>query len=119
MSTHPNAILKLTLTPDDLPMKTYRAILADCGVEDEELDRIKIEGEEYSSYVSEGGYDEGWQLEAKDGAILVFDMVTYGYGEEIMWDDLTKQKDALEEWAKGICERHACSYAISVTANYW
>lgn len=53
------------------------------------------------------------------GDIIVYDMVTYGYGELIEWDKLVKQKEELEAWAKIMCEKFNCSYKIFVTANYW
>jgi hypothetical protein len=118
MSTHPNAILLLTLTPDDAARKTYRAILADAGVMDPS-DDIKIGGENYHHEVMEDTYNESWQIAAQEGDLIFFDLVTYGYGEQIAWDKLEAQKNALEAWAKEVCEKHRCSYKISVTANYW
>lgn len=87
--------------------------------ETETDDDIKINGVEYHHKIMEGGYDKNWQISSREGDLIFFDLVTYGYGEQISWDDLQNQKDALEAWAKGICERHACAYKISVTANYW
>ena len=51
--------------------------------------------------------------------IILWDLVTYGYGERISWADIESQKDALEEWAKAICKKHKCSYEIFISANYW
>lgn len=118
MSTHPNAMLLLTLTPDDLARKTYRAIMAEFGVEDEDHD-FKIGDVNYHHQVMEEDYDDGHQITAKPGDIVLWDLVTYGYGQRIAWAKLEAQKDALEEWAKGVCERHKCSYEIFVGANYW
>jgi hypothetical protein len=119
VSTHPNAILLLTLTPEGLSRKTMAAILEEAGIGPEE--DLKIEGAsaEYSHKVMESGYDEDWQISAQEGDLIFFDLVTYGYGEVISWEALEKQKNALEEWAKGICERHHCAYKIFITANYW
>ena len=121
MGTHPNAILLLTLTPDDLARKTYRAILADAGVKDEgeDTDAIKINGEDYHHEVMEDDYADGYQISAPEGSIILFGMVTYGYGEKITWDKLEKQKMELEAWAKDICARFHCAYTIEITANYW
>jgi len=118
MSTHPNVILKLALTPEDLARKTYRAIRVEAGAVNDDAD-ITVGSENYHTVVMESDYDEGWQLSAKEGDILVFDLVTYGYGEEIAWDKLAAQKAELEQWAMGICERYHCTFSISVTANYW
>ena len=117
MSTHPNAILMVTLTPDHLARKTYRAIIASDGGDDGK--RVKISGIDYNILVMEGDYDEGFQITAKEGDIVLFDMVTYGYGEIIEWAKLEAQKMKLEEWAKDVCEKHSCTFEISITANYW
>lgn len=118
MSTHPNVILMAVFTPDDLARKTYRAILADAGLTDDD-DNLTVGGEEYNHMVMEGDYDKGFQISAKEGDIVVFDLVTYGYGERKKWADLEAQKASLQEWAAGICERHHCSVEIFVSANYW
>lgn len=118
MSSHPNAILQLTLTPDDLPSKTFREIKADSEY-DEGDDQFKIGGEDYHCALMDDTYDDNWQVSAKEGDIVLLDMVTYGYGESIPWDKLAAQKDVLEAWAKEKCEKHKCSYQISVTANHW
>lgn len=117
MSIHPNTMLLLALTPNDLARKTYRDILAEAGVDDDT--DITIGGEGYHHQVMEEDYDEGAQIQAREGDIVLWDLVTYGYGERITWAKLEAQKAALEEWAKGVCERHKCGYEIFVTANYW
>jgi hypothetical protein len=117
MSTHPNVILLLSLKPDDLARKTYRAILDEAGVADDH--DIKIDGEDYHHEVMENDYLDDYQITADKGDIILFDMVTYGYGERISWEKLEAQKAKLEAWAAGICERHKCKSAIYITANYW
>lgn len=118
MSTHPNVILLLALTPDGLARKTHRSIL-ESSVSGKKDDTIKIGNSEYYHKVMEGEYDDGWQVSANEGDIVFFDLVTYGYGETIEWDKLEAQKRELEEWAKDICQRFNCSYKIFITANYW
>lgn len=119
MSTHPNAMLLLALTPDDLARKTYRAILEEAGVE-ADGGSFQIGGESYHHHgVMESDYDEGDQISLPEGTIYLMDLVTYGYGEKIAWDKLESQKSALEEWARGICERHHCKAEIFIGANYW
>jgi hypothetical protein len=117
MSIHPNVILMAVLTPDNLSRKTMRDILAEHkqGV----LYRIVIAGTEYDTLVMESDYDEGWQISAKAGDLVFFDLVTYGYGETIAWDKLESQKKELEAWALETCKKHHCSYEIKITANYW
>jgi len=119
MSTHPNAILLLTLTPNGLARKTMRGILTEAGLDGESDGQISIGGTKYDHLVMESDFDESMQLSAKEGDLLFFDLVTYGYGEQIAWEALESQKNALEEWARGVCERHNCTFKISVTANYW
>ena len=119
MSTHPNVILLCRLKPDDLSRKTLRSIRVEMGVgEDDDAD-FKIGEGSYHVQIMESDYDEDWQIGGDEGDILVFDLVTYGYGESITWDKLTAQKAELDEWAKKICEKFSCSYTVVVTANYW
>lgn len=117
MSTHPNVILLLCLKPDDLARKTHRAIMDEAGVKED--GDIKIGDADYHVRVMESDYEEGYQITADEGDIIVFDLVTYGYGERIAWDDLLRKKAALEEWATGVCARHKCTPSFFVTANYW
>lgn len=121
MSTHPNVILMLCLTPDNVTRKTHRDICTEMGVDNsrDSGGDIKIGSEDYSHIVMESDYDEGFQISAKEGDIVVFNLVTYGYGECILWDKLATQKKELEDWAIGICERYNCKAEILVSANYW
>ncbi len=118
MSTHPNAMLLLILKPDDLSRKTMRAIRQDAGVDLEDGD-IKIGDDDYHIEVMEDTYHDDYQIAADEGDIIVWDLVTYGYGERIAWDKLVAKKAALETWATGICDRHKCAAAFYVSANYW
>ena len=118
MSTHPNVILLLCLKPDGLSRKTHRAILDECGAKEGD-DNIKIDGEDYSVLVMESDYYEDAQITADEGDVIVYDLITYGYGERISWADLEKRKASLDAWAAGICERHKCTPSVYVTANYW
>lgn len=117
MSTHPNVILLLTLTPRGLARKTMADILKETRTAPD--DDLTISGEKYHHKVMESDYDEGWQIGAAEGDLIFFDLVTYGYGEQIEWERLEIQKNDLQTWANGICDRHNCSSKISVTANYW
>lgn len=111
-------MLILALTPDDLARKTYRAILEEAGIDAD--GELKIGGKGYHHHgVMEDDYNESDQLSLPEGSIYVFDLVTYGYGETITWSELEAQKIALEEWGRGICERHHCKSEIFVSANYW
>ena len=117
MSTHPNAMLLLALTPDDLARKTYRAILDEEGIGAD--DNVKIGDKDYWHGVMEDEYNDSRQIALPDGTIYLADLVTYGYGEKIGWDALVAQKAALDEWAIGICQRHHCKADVFISANYW
>jgi len=130
MSSHPKALLIAVLTPDDGSRKTMRAILKESGCAND--DDVVIPPGAKVDYrpgmppipfdmgrmVFES-YNDELQIEAKEGDLVFYSLVTYGYGEFITWADLQAKKDALEEWCKGICERHHCTYEIRVSANYW
>ena len=118
MSTHPNVILMAVITPNSTSRKTMRAILLDHR-EDEDSEDVKIGDDTYGSVVMESDYYEGYQIAAKEGDLVFFDMVTYGYGEVIKWGELEKKKSVLADWATLVCSEHDCSYEIAITANYW
>ncbi len=117
MSSHPNAILQLNLTPDDLPMRTWRAITDDEGIGSDE--DISIGSEDFHHVVLQEDYDESYQIGGKPGDIVVFKMVTYGYGDFIPWGEFLQMHSALEAWAEKACKAYNCSFEIRVTANYW
>ena len=122
MSTHPNVILMVVLTPRGLARQTMKAILnAEIGkdYDREAADQVTIGDVGYYPLVMESDYDEGFQIAAKEGDLVFHDHATYGYGDVITWPELQRRKDALEEWAKRISEQHACDYRIDVSANYW
>ena len=121
MSSHPNAILMLTLQPQDLPRKTMRAILSEAGVDpDEESPQIKIGEHDYSVKLMEESYNESFQIAAPVGSIVLHDFLTYGYGDKCQWESASAQQTALQQWALAACERHNCTiHEIAVAANYW
>lgn len=131
MSTHPNTLLVAELSPNDLPRKTYKALKTECG-EDPEDDDLEVKiptgvesgnswerEDSYHTFLAEDSYNESSQISAATGSIVLWDPVTYGYGETIAWDKLVAQQQRLEEWCKRICEKLHCTYKIFVTANYW
>lgn len=117
MSSHPNAMLLLALTPDDLARKTYRAIINELANYDEY--EIKIGEHDYNHGVMEEGFDAEWQIRLAEGTIYFFDFITYGFGEKIKFDTLLEQKEALEAWAETIGKKYHCTSEIFITANYW
>lgn len=72
MGTHPNVILKLTLTPEETSRKTLREILAACDVTDNSDPEILIGTLEYRAIVMEEEYNESWQISAKEGDMAMF-----------------------------------------------
>lgn len=112
MGTHPNAMLMAVITPDGLTRKTARKI-------DPKIENVKIVGTEYSITVMEDTYDEGYQLSAKEGDIVLMDFLTYGYGEHMNWEKVEVQKDELVQWCDEFCKKNECSYEIRIGANYW
>jgi hypothetical protein len=120
LSTHPNAILQLTIKPDGTTRATWRAIIADAGVEPDEDPQVEIGGVKYSVLAMESEWHDDYQIGASEGDIVLFDMMTYGFGERIEWSELKARADALDAWAKMACEKYKCaSFEIHVTANYW
>ena len=80
------------------------AILAETNTESSVI--VKIRGKEYFYEIMESDYNDSMQISAKEGDLLFLNFVTYGYGEQVLWQKLDEQKRELEEWAKDICERH-------------
>ncbi len=117
MSTHPNAILMVVFTPDELARKTYRSIFEDHKTKTD--DKLQVGNNSYHGIIMEEDYNRDFQITAPEGSIVFFDHITYGFGEVVSWDDLVKQKETLETWAKMVCETYKCSYKMFVSANYW
>jgi hypothetical protein len=53
-----------------------------------------------------------------DNEILIYTSLSYGYGKPVAWEKLAEQQAALDAWAKGICERFACTASMQVMANF-
>lgn len=119
MGTHPNTMLILTLMPDNLARKTFREIQERYG-KPTDRDYVTVGGEDFSLLIMEADYDEGFQLSAPEGSIVLMDMVTYGRGQTINIERLVALSDALRVWAGPVCEEFKCSITdIRVGANYW
>lgn len=143
MGAHPNVILKCTVKADGTTRKLLRDLLAQNRHEipdsslplflDSKGEVVKnaITGKDlrhsrdddelcigdycYDTLVMESEYDESWQISGEEGDLIIFDLVTYGYGQEITLRDLQQRIDSLETWAI----QHSLSYKISISANYW
>ena len=118
MSTHPNLVLMAILTPDDLTRKTARAIMSDNNLK-EESDELKIGKQGYYIIVMEDDWDESHQITAPIHSIVLHELMTYGYGESVSWDELNKAKIYLDAWCDANCHKYNCKYEIRVSANYW
>jgi len=119
MRTHPNTILMAVLKPNSTTRATLRAMTEHQSCCDKKYESFKIGGNDYTSTVMESDYDEGYQISADEGDIVIHSFLTYGYGEAIDWENLVEKKTALEQWAIKMCKLYQCSYKIQVTANYW
>lgn len=144
MSTHPNVILKCTIKVPGTTRSMLRFLLAQNREEipDEALpfwlnsrgeiikkldgsssrisrddDQIAIGNDVYHTLVMETGYDESMQIAGKEGDLILYDLVTYGYGKEVAWSDLQSRVDSLEKWAAQPQRNLDCR--ISISANYW
>lgn len=80
---------------------------------------IRIGEQDYHLLVMESDYDDGFQISAKEGDLVFFRFVTYGYGDTVEWAALVSEQRALDAWAKETSAKHACDYRIEVSANYW
>ncbi len=118
MSTHPNVILMARFQPHGLSRKTMDAILGQRYSRDSAPD-VKIGQHDYHPLLLESDYDEGLQIAGGEGDLVFYDLVTYGYGEVIAWDDLASRQRVLHAWATEIAAKHACDFNIAVSANYW
>lgn len=120
MGRHPNALLILLVTPDDLPWRTYQEMLDAFRAEDGD-GYIKIGKHDYQIYVCDSDeYSEDYQIKAKEGQVVIFDMVTYGFGQVLTWNEMLEQKQELEAWAEANKEKFRFTkWEIRVGANYW
>lgn len=64
-------------------------------------------------------YNEEFEVTGEPGTVIAFDYLTMGSGKKISWIYAEKEKNTLEAWAKGVCERHGGEFNIVLTANYW
>ena len=122
MSTHPNVILMAVLTPDGLSRKTMKAILEhESSIEPEVVivPGSTDHNDKFRALVMEDDYNESDQIGAPEGSLVFFDLITYGYGESLTWENLETRKDKLEQWAQRTAKEHDCSYEIRISANYW
>jgi hypothetical protein len=122
MSTHPNAMLLCVLTPDQGSRKTARELYAEFG-KDQEYDYsegyLVIGGRDYSIEVMESDYEDGYQISANEGDIVLHLYLTYGYGETVTWGELVPMVEALNAWADANGEKFQFSYETRIGANYW
>ena len=120
MSTHPNTILMVSFTPDNLSRKTMRNIIDKYnGEQEDDTWSVRILDKDYHGIVMEEDYEENFQISAMAGDLVFLRMVTYGFGERVEWNKLADEERILRAWAVEVCWGFNCSYKIFVTANYW
>ena len=127
MSRHPNAVLLLTLTPNEISNMSYdEAIIHSKNVYNDileftntgEEDQVKINDKGYTILVMDDDYHEPYHISATLGDTVVFGYLSYGYGDVMKWCNVENMKNELETWGKSICEKFNCTYEINITANY-
>lgn len=119
MSTHPNVMLQCVLTLDEGSRKTERGLLEEFGGSPMYEDCIKIGGRHYQITVMESDYEDGYQISADEGQIVLHEYLTYGYGETMDFDDIGAVVGELKSWAESAKNKHKFSYKIRIGANYW
>mgnify|MGYP000925323233 CR=1 FL=1 len=119
MSTHPNVMIQCVLTVDDGMRKTERALLKDFGGDGIYDDCVIVGGADYKVTCMEDSYEDGYQISAEEGQLVLHDYLTYGYGEAMTWDKVEERVESLRAWAESAKEKHKFSYEIRIGANYW
>ena len=108
----------IILSPQGLARKTMKDILG-YDYSRDDIGEIKIGNYKYSPIVMEEDYDECLQIKAREGDLVFYNLITYGYGETISWEDLEKAKNDLGKWGEKMCKKYNCNMKIEVSANYW
>lgn len=80
-----------------------------------------LKGRERSWYalLMSTAYNKEFEITGEPGTIIVFDCLTMGSGKKLSWAHAEEEKNTLEAWASGVCERHGAVFNIVLTANYW
>jgi hypothetical protein len=112
-------MLQCVLTVNDGARKTQRALKAAYPGKYTDEDRIKIGERDYSLTVMESDYDEGYQISADEGQIVLHEYLTYGYGETVAVDDMLARIAAVKAWAEEAKGPHGFTYEIRIGVNYW
>lgn len=134
MGNHPNSILMAIIKgPDetsvnwdekddnyDVEYHNFNNFCSTFNINPEEGE-ILIDGNIYYVMPSSEGDSSGYHIYGdNDGDILIWDYISYGYGDYIDWDRLHLQKVALQNWCDEIkFKLPGFEYKIVVTANYW
>lgn len=91
----------------------------DAGLDPDGDGRLKIGADDFRMLVMESDYDEGDQIGAPEGSIIVFRLVTYGYGESLSWQELDTMRAPLDAWATEAGTKHGFKHEIRIGANHW
>lgn len=117
MSSHPNVMLQCVLTVNDGTRKTQRAL--EKAFPGKYGGDIKVGERNYSLTVMESDYEEGYQISADEGQIVLHIYLTYDYGETVTLDEIQAYVDPLRAWAEEAKGPHGFTYEIRIGANYW
>ena len=117
MSTHPNVMLQCVLTVNNGTRTTQRAL--EQAYPTKYGEGVQISDRDYHLTVMESDYDDGFQISADEGQIVIHDYLTYGYGETVTVEELLAKIDAVKSWAEEAKGPHGFTYEIRIGANYW
>lgn len=128
------------LTPDNGSRKTQRGIFDHCekrglkvNAEDGEIGILNGKKgavsdkypdgypltDDWSLHVMEDDYYESSQISADEGQIVVYDLITYGYGERISWEETEAKRRQLIGLLDPMVDPLKFTYEIFISANFW
>ena len=114
MSSHPNTLLMLQLSPNEPSIDVKHLLDAECDSEGDCT--IKLGGFDYSVATDD---ENDMQIRVPEGSAVLHDFLTYGYTDVVNWNEVPAIVDALKTWAEAFCDKHNCSYHIYIGANFW
>lgn len=117
-------MLQLVLKPKDPDFnarKFFQAPPLDDTEGDEDGDdgfEVVISGRSYTATVfDEEEYDDGYQIEGKEGQIVLHEYLTYGYGETVEFSEVVRLVNNLRAWADD--RSMIFDHSVRIGANYW
>lgn len=113
MTTRPHTVIYLAMTPDDLPMRTFRQLLKMTPMSSS--DEVAIHGKTYAAKVMQNDYDESTNIHVTQGDIVLYRRLRKG----IEFSQLVTEHNELDSFAKRVCPVLQCEYKICLTADYF